>query len=96
MKRHEWIGIVAGLLALSAATYYGHYLLFHDAHHIFIYLLGDIGFMFLEVALVTLVIDRLLHKRAQMAQEHKMNMVIGAFFQRTWARTPARLATDGR
>lgn len=80
MKRHEWAAIVAVLLILSAATYYGHYLLFHDAHHIFIYLVGDIGFMFLEVAMVTLVIDRLLHKRAQMAQEHKMNMVIGAFF----------------
>ena len=53
MKKPVWdwkvvLGIV--LVLLSAIAYFIHYLLFHDAHHIFIYLLGDIGFVFFEVS----------------------------------------------
>jgi len=39
------IGIV--LVALSALVYLLHYVLFRDAHHIFIYLVGDIAFVFI-------------------------------------------------
>src|SRR5665648_1019632 len=49
------------LIALSALVYFIHYLIFRDAHHIFIYLIGDIAFVFLEVLLVTLVLHQLLH-----------------------------------
>ena len=66
--------------ALSALVYCAHYLLFHDAHHIFIYLIGDLGFMFLEVLLITLVFHELLSKREKKAMLEKLNMVIGAFF----------------
>jgi hypothetical protein len=70
----------AVLLGMSAAVYYVHYLIFHDAHHIFIYLLGDVGFVFIEVLLVTLIIHRLLSVREKHAMLKKLNMVIGAFF----------------
>ncbi len=44
------------------------------------FLVGDIGFLFLQVAIVSLVIDRLLRSREKQAMRRKLNMVIGAFF----------------
>jgi hypothetical protein len=57
-----------------------HYAIFHDPRHIFIYLLGDIAFLPIQVLLVTLVIDELLSKRERSSVLRKLNMVIGAFF----------------
>ncbi|OGW75694.1 MAG: hypothetical protein A2Z72_03200 [Omnitrophica bacterium RBG_13_46_9] len=68
------------LIVLSASVYFIHYLIFRDAHHIFLYLIGDIAFVFLEVLLVTLVLHQLLHHREKRAMLNKLNMVIGAFF----------------
>jgi len=68
------------LIALSALVYFIHYFIFRDAHHIFIYLIGDIAFVFLEVLLVTLVLHQLLRYREKKAMLNKLNMVIGAFF----------------
>src|SRR3989339_112724 len=73
-----WFG--AALIAASAGVYYIHYLLFHDIHHIFLYLVGDIAFVFIEVLLVTVIIHQLLSQREKKALLRKMNMVIGAFF----------------
>ena len=81
MKRWNWrvmIGIL--LMALAAVVYFVHFLIFRDAHHIFIYLLGDIGFVFIEVLLVTLIIDQLLHEREKKALLQKLNMTIGIFY----------------
>lgn len=74
--------ILMGLLLvlLSALTYTVHYAVFRDAHHIFLYLLGDIGFLFIEVLLVTLIIHQILNEREKRAMFKKLNMVIGAFF----------------
>ncbi len=68
------------LLVLSAIFYFIHYLIFRDPHHIFIYLVGDIAFVFIEVLLVTLIIHKLLSKREKRAKLEKLNMVIGVFF----------------
>ncbi len=81
MKRLNW-QILLGLylIVLSAAFYFIHYGIFRDAHHIFIFLVEDIAFVFIEVLLVTLIIHRLLNTREKRAMLEKMNMVIGAFF----------------
>lgn len=81
MRRLHWqvvLGVV--LVALSAVVYVVHYLIFRDAHHIFIYLIGDIAFVFFEVLLVTLIIHKLLTDRERRSRLEKLNMVIGAFF----------------
>ena len=82
MKRiFNWqffLGLI--LIALSALVYLIHYFIFRDAHHIFIYLIGDIAFVFFEVLLVTLVLHQLLHYREKKSMLNKLNMVIGAFF----------------
>jgi len=68
------------LVLLSVFVYSMHYAVFRDAHHIFIYLLGDVGFLFIEVLLVTLIIHQILGEREKRAMLRKLNMVIGAFF----------------
>jgi hypothetical protein len=80
-RRLNWqvaLGIV--LVALSALVYVIHYLIFRDARHIFIYLIGDIAFVFVEVLMVTLIIHEVLTLREKRAIKEKLNMVIGAFF----------------
>lgn len=68
------------LILLSVFFYAVHFLIFKDSHHIFIYLLGDIAFVFVEVLLVTLIIHHILGEREKRAMLKKLNMVIGAFF----------------
>ena len=73
--------LLAGLfVATSAAVYSIHYAIFRDSHHIFIYMVGDLAFLPLEVFLVVVVIERLLNRREKQALRQKLNMVIGAFF----------------
>ena len=68
------------LILLSVLFYTIHYAIFRDPHHIFVYMLGDIAFVFIEVLLVTLIIHQILSEREKRAMLKKLNMVIGAFF----------------
>jgi len=81
MKHLTWeikLGIL--LIVLSAIVYFIHYLIFRDPHHIFIYMIGDIAFVFIEVLMVTLIIHRLLGEREKSKRLEKLNMVIEVFF----------------
>jgi hypothetical protein len=81
MKRLNWQLVLGlSLVALSALIYLLHYAIFRDAHHIFIYMVGDIAFVPIEVLMVTLIIHRLLTEREKRSMLKKLNMVIGAFF----------------
>jgi len=81
MKRLSWqttFGI--GLVLLSAALYALHYALFRNAEHIFIFGLGELAFLPIEVLVVTLIIHGLLDSREKRGRLDKMNMVVGAFY----------------
>lgn len=81
MKRYSFlISLAIIFLVLSGLLYFFHYLIFRDAHHIFIYLLGDLAFLPLEVLLVVVVIERILTRQERQAKLQKLNMVVGAFF----------------
>jgi len=82
MKRvFGWrLGLAIFLIALSGLLYFAHYSLFHDSHHIFIYLVGDVAFVPIEVLIVVLILERLLHEQEKRSRLKKLNMVIGAFF----------------
>ena len=81
MKYLNWkVLLGCSLMALSAVFYLIHYAIFRDAHHIFLYLIGDIAFVFVQVLMVTLIIDQLLSVREKRSLLNKLNMVIGAFF----------------
>jgi hypothetical protein len=81
MKKFNWqilLGLI--LVLISVILYFIHFLIFKDVQHIFIYFLGDLAFLPIEVLLVTLIIDRVLSVREKRAMLEKLNMVIGAFF----------------
>ena len=81
MKKLNWqVLLGVALILCSALFYYIHYIIFGDAHHIWIYLVGDIAFVPIEVLLVTLILHKLLSYREKKNLLEKMNMVIGAFF----------------
>jgi hypothetical protein len=82
MKKYpNWLLSISLILIIaSALTYTIHYFLFRDLHHIFIYMIGDFGFLFLDVLLVIFLIERLLSRREKRSMMNKMNMVIGTFF----------------
>ncbi len=81
MKKIKWeisLGII--LIIFSIIFYLIHYLIFRDAHHIFIFLIGDIAFVFIEVLLVTIIIHELLNRREKNERMEKLKMVIGTYF----------------
>lgn len=81
MNNWRWqVFMLAGLLLLTMGLYWLHFFIFRDAHHIFIYLLGDIAFLPVQVLFVSLIINRLLSDRDKRAKLKKLNMVIGTFF----------------
>jgi len=87
MKKHNWqisLGII--LIIMSFIVYLIHYVIFRDPHHIFIYLIGDIAFVFIEVLMVTLVIHSLLNIREKRERLEKLNMLIGVFFSEVGTR----------
>lgn len=87
-KRYPKFIILAAAIALaiSGLLYFTHYLIFRDVHHIFIYMLGDLAFLPLEVFLVVIVIERILSRREKQAVLQKLNMIVGAFFSEVGTR----------
>ncbi|MBM4034561.1 MAG: hypothetical protein FJ291_22685 [Planctomycetes bacterium] len=68
MRKLNWrVKLGIGLVLLSAALYLIHWLIYRDAKHIFIYLLGDIAFIPIDVLIVTLIIHALLVSREKRA-----------------------------
>jgi hypothetical protein len=81
IKRHRRFIILAVIfVASSALIYFIHYRIFGNPYHIFIYLIGDLAFLPLEVFIVVIVIERILAYREKQALLSKLNMVVGAFF----------------
>jgi hypothetical protein len=81
LRRFSFIFYLAGaFLLFSGIAYFVHYLMFRDIHHIFIYMIGDLAFLPVEVLLVVLIIERVLAHREKQAKFKKLNMVVGAFF----------------
>ena len=81
MKRLNWqVMLALSLIIMSLLLYLLHYAIFRDPHHIYIYMLGDIAFIPIEVLLVAVIVHQLLSNREKRVRLEKMNMVIGAFF----------------
>jgi len=81
LNRISWkVVLGVSLIVASAMLYSIHYFIFGDARHMFMYLLGDVAFLPIEVFLVTIVVHQLLTARERRVMLKKLNMVIGAFF----------------
>jgi hypothetical protein len=81
MRRFSWqILLGLSLVLASALLYTLHYAIFRDTHHIFIYMLGDVAFLPIQVLIVTLIISEFLGEREKRARVEKLSMIVGAFF----------------
>lgn len=81
MKISKWqFWTAVSFILLSTLFYIIHFLLFRDLHHIILYLIGDLAFVFIQVLLVTLILENHLEKKEKKARMEKLNMVIGVFF----------------
>lgn len=68
------------LLIISILLYSFHYIIFRDSHHIFIYLLGDIAFIPLQVFLVALVIEKYIEQKERKHALDRLNTQVGVFY----------------
>ncbi len=81
LSLHTWevrLGIV--LVLLSVAIYAAKYLLLGDPGNTYQYIFNALGFLPINVLLVTLLINELMSVRAKRERLEKLNMVIGTFF----------------
>ena len=77
------------LILLSLIVYGIKFLITGDAENIFNYLFNSLGYLPLNVLLVTLILNRLLANRSKQNKLEKMNIVVGVFFSEigTWLLT---------
>ncbi len=81
MKQMNWFMLLGVcFLGTSFAVYSFHYLVFGDSYFIFKYLVAQLGFLPLNVFLVTIVLNQLMSRRDKRVRMQKLNMIIGAFF----------------
>jgi branched-subunit amino acid transport protein len=80
MPSRELRNLALVLIGVSVVLYGVDFLLFRNAHDLFSWLILDLAFLPLSVLLVTLVVNGLLAEREKSSQQHKMHMVISAFF----------------
>ena len=81
VKKFSFIGYLAvGCLLLSILLYVIDYLVFQDAHTLFLYLMSSLAFLPLEILIVVLIIERVVDQSERKVKLQKLNMVLGAFF----------------
>ena len=84
MRLRRWQAqIAATLILLAVLVYVGRWLLFptESLHREMLrYLVDDIAFLFIQVLLVSLLLDGLMQRRQRDTMLKKLNMIIGAFY----------------
>jgi hypothetical protein len=84
MRLRRWqVTIAATLMALATAVYMARWLLFpSDSLHneMLRYLVDDVAFLFIQVLLVSMLLDGLMQRRSRDQMLTKLNMIIGAFY----------------
>lgn len=96
MKIQRWkIEIAVALIALSATLYGIRWVLFPSPplhNEMLRYLVDDVAFLFVQVLLTTMLIDRVFQRREREELHSKLNMLVGAFFTQTGTDLLGRLA----
>ncbi len=78
--KHEKMIMAILLVCMSVVLYFVHFAVFKDQHHIFIYLLGDIAFLPVEIVFVSLIFEKIIEDKEKKSTLRKLNMLIGVFF----------------
>lgn len=81
MKKLDWhFHLGLALIGLSIVFYAVLYFVFGNMKDISYWFLSNLAFAFVQVLLVTLIVDNLLGEREKKIMLEKLNMVIGVFF----------------
>jgi hypothetical protein len=94
MRRLSWetrLAIV--LVSISVLVYGFKYLVLGQIEGTYVYLLHALGFLPINVLLVTLVLNKLMNVRAKRDRLEKINMVIGTFFSEVGLELLKRMAS---
>lgn len=98
MKLKRWqLELAVTLLMLTVVLYAVRWWLFPapEFHNeMWRFLIGDIAFVFLQVLLVTLFVDRVTRQRERDEMRQKLNMIVGAFFSQVGTRLLGSLAAS--
>ena len=97
MKKHK-AKIILGLFLITSSIilYLAHYLIFRDAHHLLIFLAGDIAFIPLEVFLVSLVFERIIEIQNVKQVKKKLFMLVEVFFlENNFLELSLRIISEG-
>jgi len=78
LSKKIWFGVL--LIVFSMVVYLIDYFIFRDARDLVFYSLMDIAFLFIQVLLVSLIINNLMEAREKQDRMEKLNTVIGVFF----------------
>ena len=96
MRLRRWqVEIAVTLIVLAMVVYAARWLLFPTAsshREMLRYLVDDIAFLFIQVLLVSLLLDGLMQRRTRETMLKKLNMIIGAFFSECGAELLGRMA----
>jgi hypothetical protein len=84
MRLRRWqVEIAATLIVLALLVYAARWVLFpsESLHREMLrYLVDDVAFLFIQVLLVSMLLDGLMQRRNRDTMLNKLNMIIGAFF----------------
>jgi hypothetical protein len=93
MRKFSWpirLGII--LVLFSLAIYTAKFLVLGDPENTYYYIFNALGFLPINVLLVTLIINELLSMRSKKDRLEKLNMVIGTFFSEAGTRLLAYIS----
>lgn len=101
MGLRRWqIALASTLVLLTIAFYAVRYFVFPSTEfhsEMWRFLIGDIAFVFLQVLLVSMIIDGVSRRREREELRQKLNMIVGAFYSKAGTRLLGSLAeSDAR
>ncbi|MDD2586267.1 MAG: hypothetical protein PHT79_02475 [Syntrophomonadaceae bacterium] len=80
LKKNWFMLLGISFLLTSITLYFLHFFIFNDSYFIFKYVVAQLGFLPLNVFLVTIVLNQLMSRREKRLRMEKLNIIIGAFF----------------
>lgn len=83
MKIAKWqFWTAVSFISLSTLFYLIDYLIFHNFQDLTYSLISNLAFVFIQVLLVTMILENHMEKREKKKRMEKLNMVIGIFFSK--------------
>lgn len=80
MKKNSTLIIIISLLCISAIIYFVQILYFNDPRNTFFYLMQDLAFLPVQIALVTVVVGKIIGAYEKQERLNKTNILVSAFF----------------